>query len=196
MSTKTKAVKKPSVHPVYKDMVISVVKNSTRKGKSRIAIIKEIQENFSINSPQHEKHTKQCLKRLIDDGKLVKVKGLGVSGSFKLSKSCLESEGKKKRKSASAQKPAAKKPTTDSSTVAAASTTKKPAAPAKKPTPKKSPKKPAATKPKAKDAPKKKPTATIAASKPVAKTNKPAAKARKPPAKKPKTPKKAAQKKK
>ncbi|KAI6650970.1 hypothetical protein LOD99_5809 [Oopsacas minuta] len=184
MSTKTpKAPKKAtkSSHPPYNDMIVAALKAGSRKGLSKIGISKYIKENYSVNDGVHDSQTKQTLKRLLLSGKLVKVKGIGLAGSFKFSKNFMETEGKK-NKTSSAKKTTKKPAITLTATTAKPKkpTTKKPST-AKKP----SPKKPAA-KPK-KDTPKKKFAASKAPAKP---------KAKKPPVKKTKTPKKPATKKK
>lgn len=165
---KAKAAKKPAEHPTYKVMVtaaITALKN--RNGSSRQAIQKYIETNYKgINNCTQ--HLRKAIQGMVTAGDLVRTKGTGVAGSFKVVK---KAEPKKPK----AKKPAAKKP-------AKKTATKKPAAKktaAKKTAAKKKPatKKPATKKPAAKKPAAKKP----AAKKPAAK--KPAAK--KPAAKKP-----------
>ena len=196
MTTQTKTPKKVSTlptHPSFREMVVSVMKSlkaksKDRKGQSLRTIVQEISAKYKVNPNNYETQTKLCLKRLLVDGTLEKVKGVGLGGSFKLgSSSQTETSKKKTQPKTPPSKPTAKKATTVTTRKPAAA--KKPIASAKKVTGKKpSPKKPSPAKPKAKDTSKK----TARTSKP---ETKPAAKVKKPPGRKPKTPKKAAAKK-
>ena len=182
MSTKTtkapkKQVKKSS-HPPFSKVVLAVMlKHGTPKGISLQLISKHIKEGYPVHD-NYLQYTKAAMKRLMAEGKLKKVTGIGMSGSFKLDKSLTEKEGKKKKKAPSAKKPAPATPVAAKKPVAAV---KKPATPKK--TPPKKTKKPVA---KPKDAPKNKPAKPVARAKKAA-VNKP---------KRPKTPKKAPTKKK
>ena len=170
--------KKNSGHPTYKDMVFNALQAlKERKGSSRQAIQKYVKSNYKVGD-NVMCQVKTCIKRCVDGGVLVQVRGTGASGSFRL-----------QNKQPAAKKPAAKKP------AAKKPAAKKPAA--KKPVAKKpAAKKPAAKKPAAKKPAAKKPAAKkSAAKKPAAK--KPAAKkpaAKKPAAKKPAAKKPAAKK--
>ena len=184
---KTVTPKTTSSHPPYRNMIIATLTKLALEKKP--GTLKSISDHITNTyAAGNHSHLKQSLKRLVDSKELVKPKGIGLTGSFKLSKA-LQEASKKKKKPAS--KTAAKKPAAPKKAKPATASAKKPSP--KKPSPKKSP---AKTKPKPKPKPKdaKKPKKTTeAATKAAAK---PAAKTKKPPAKKPKTPKKAAAKKK
>merc|ERR1711953_720917 len=112
-------------HPPYKQMIAETLKGQGRKGLSVIAISKMISANQKNLGVRHETSLKLALKRGIEDGSLVKVKGVGLAGSFKLPAPVKAPAAPKKK---AAAKPAAKK------------------APAKKAPAKKAAKKPAAKK--------------------------------------------------
>ncbi|QDZ20215.1 histone H1/5 [Chloropicon primus] len=121
-------------HPPYADMVkAAIVALKDRTGSSAVAIAKYLDGNYKLPDT-YKKSLSLTLKKLVESGKLVKVKA-----SYKLGS--LKTEPKKK---VVKKKPAAKKKTTAA---------KKKTAPKKKVA--KKPKKPAAKKPK-KAAPKKK----------------------------------------
>ena len=152
----------------YKQMVAeSVAALANKKGSSRQAIAKHIEAN-NKDLKNMNVHLKSALKSMVEKGDLIRTKGVGAAGSFKL---VVKAAPKKK---VAAKKPAAKKPAA-----------KKPAA-----------KKPAAKKPAAKKPAAKKPAAAKkAAVKKVAAKKSSPKKAAKPAAKKPaakKSPKKAA----
>jgi histone H1/5 len=191
MSTaiKVKRVAKPAVpksHPPYADMVRRAVKElKERKGSSRQAIIKYIRANYKLSATDKvELQVKRALVASVKKGKLVHTKGLGASGSFKLTESAKKSPIKKK--------PAAKK----------AKSPKKKSATKKRVTSKKTPKKAA---PAAGDSvpapvmvkkPKKTPTKKAGARKPASAKKASPKKSKKSPVKKTikKTPKKAVKK--
>merc|ERR1711976_491628 len=109
----------------YKQMVAEALAAlKSRGGSSRQAIAKHIEAN-NKDLKNVNVHLKAALKSMVEKGDLIRTKGVGAAGSFKLAK-----------KEAPKKKPAAKKPAT-----------KKPAA--KKPAAKKPPakKKAAAKKP-------------------------------------------------
>ena len=123
-----------------------------RKGVSLIAISKAIESKNKVG-PRHSTSLKLAMKRMLESGALVKPKGVGLAGSFKLAKPEKKPVAAKKpaAKKSPAKKPAAKKPAAKKAAKkpAAKKVTKKPAAkkaspkkPAKKVV-KKSPKKPA-----------------------------------------------------
>ena len=184
----TKVAKLPS-HPTFKEMIVNVMlllkaETKDRKGHSLSTIVKKVNSTYQVNQANYETQTKQCLKRFLEDGTLEKVKGIGLSGSFKIGSSFKETgESTMTIKSKSPKKTSVKKATTANARSPAAA--KRPAASARKA----AGKKPSSAKPKAKDTKKKKPAPTKA-------PNKPAAKVKKAPARKSKTPKKAVEAKK
>merc|ERR1712141_510097 len=136
-------------------MVVAAVANlKDRKGSSRQAIQKYVEDNYKVND-NSKKFVNNTLVKAVKGGELVQTKGTGASGSFKLAKQ--EKPAKKV-----AKKPAAKKKTPKKKAVVkkvaaktAKTTPKKKSAAPKKKTPaakKKTPKKPAAKKPAAKKA--------------------------------------------
>ena len=168
---KPKAAKKPAEHPTFAVMIAAAIAElKERKGSSRQAIEKYIAANYKVG-PKYTGPMKQALKKGVEKGTLVQVKGVGASGSFKIAKAQPE-------KKPAVKKPAAKKTTTKK-------TTKK--APAKKTTKKTATKKPAAKKTATKKAPAKKaasPKKKAPAKKAAGKVTKKAAAKKKPAAKK------------
>ena len=139
-AVKKRAPAKPAAHPPFNDMVKSaIVALKERNGSSRQKITKYILANFKElgDEAAAKRHIKMALKTDVSSGALLHTKGVGASGSFKLSK---VAKATPKKKAATKKKPAAKK------------AAKKPTA--KKPKAKKA-KKPAAKK--AKDTKAKKP---------------------------------------
>merc|ERR1712130_449281 len=132
-----KAKAAPS-HPPYSKMITdAIVAEGGRKGVSLIAISKAIESKNKVGA-RHSTSLKLAMKRMLESGALVKPKGVGLAGSFKLAKP----EKKPVVKKPAAKKSPAKKPAKKVVKKAA----KKPAAkaPAKKaPAKKTSPKKPA-----------------------------------------------------
>ncbi len=137
---KKAAAKKPADHPKYADMISAAISNlKDRSGSSRQAIVKYIKANYKVGE-NADTQAKLALKRMVKDSSLNQVKGVGASGSFKLSKPVVV------KKPAAPKKVAVKKPAPKKAAV-------KPAA---KSTPKKAAvKKPAAKKPTAKSPAKK-----------------------------------------
>ena len=168
---KPKAAKKPAEHPTFAVMIAAAIAElKERKGSSRQAIEKYIAANYKVG-PKYTGPMKQALKKGVEKGTLVQVKGVGASGSFKIAKAQPE------------KKPAVKKPAAKKTT--AKKTTKK--APAKKTTKKTATKKPAAKKTATKKAPAKKaasPKKKAPAKKAAGKVTKKAAPKKKPAAKK------------
>ena len=77
-----KAVKKPT----YSQMVTAaIVALKDRKGSSKQAIEKYVVANYALG-PKSAWPLKMALKRGVESGALVQVKGKGASGSFKLGK--------------------------------------------------------------------------------------------------------------
>merc|ERR1712037_9889 len=131
--------------PPYKQMFADTLKGQGRKGLSLIAISKMISAEQKNLGPRHETSLKLALKRGIEDGSVVKVKGVGLAGSFKLPAPVKAAPAAKKApaKKAAAKKPAAKKAPAKKAaakkTVVVKKAAKKPAA--KKPAAKKTAKK-------------------------------------------------------
>merc|ERR1712012_951550 len=127
-----KAVKKAApAHPKYNVMITDAMTAiGGRKGVSLLAISKAIDSKHKVG-PRHATSLKLATKKMLEAGTLVKAKGVGLAGSFKLAKPSKPVAAKKP----AAKKVAAKKP-------AAKKTPKKPAKKAaKKSVAKKSPKK-------------------------------------------------------
>ncbi|KAF7204594.1 histone H1.0 [Nothobranchius furzeri] len=175
--------KKPASHPKYSDMIkAAIVHDASRSGASRQSIQKYVRKTYKVGD-NADVQIKMALKRLVASGMLRHTKGIGASGSFRLTK---PEDSKKPAKAAASAKPKkvakpkpkkAAKPkkvpkTPEKPKKAAAKKVKKVA---KKATPAKAKKAPAkkskAAKPKAKPAKK--------AAKPKAKTPKKAAKSAK-----------------
>ena len=176
MSSPVKAVKKVAAkkpeHPPVAEMVKTALKElKDRKGSSLAAIKKHIAANNKVaDVSKLAPFIKKFLKKAVEQGTLLQVKGTGASGSFKLNKEKVE----KPKKPKAAPKPKAEKPKKDAKKKKATTPKKKPAAPKKAASSKK------ATKPKAEKKAKKataKPKVEKKAAKPkTAKPKKPVAK--------------------
>ena len=154
---KKAAAKKPADHPKYADMISAAISNlKDRSGSSRQAIVKYIKANYKVGE-NADTQAKLALKRMVKDSSLNQVKGVGASGSFKLSKPVVV------KKPAAPKKVAVKKPAPKK-------------AAAKKPAAKSTPKKAAAKKPAAKKPTAKSPAKKAAVKKRVAKPKKAPAK--------------------
>ncbi|XP_047233074.1 histone H1.0-B [Girardinichthys multiradiatus] len=172
--------KKLTSHPKYSDMIkAAIVHDASRSGASRQSIQKYVRKTYKVGD-NADVQIKMALKRLVASGMLRHTKGIGASGSFRLTKP--EDSKKTTAKPASVAKPkkvAKPKPKKAAKPKKVTKTPEKPKkAVAKKV--KKVAKK--ATPAKAKKAPAKKPKAAKTKAKPVKKAAKPKAK----------TPKKAA----
>ena len=166
-AVKKGAPAKPAAHPPFKNMIIAAVGTlKERNGSSRQKITKYILSNYKGlgDEAAAKRHIKMALKTGVSSGALLHTKGVGASGSFKVSK---VAKAAPKKKAATKKKPAvkkaAKKPTAKRPKAKKA---KKPAAKkakdtkAKKPKSAKKPKagkNPAAKKPKAAKKPVSKP---------------------------------------
>ncbi|XP_078286458.1 histone H1.0-like [Rhinoraja longicauda] len=111
-----KAAKKPPTHPKYAEMIIGVITDSaSRSGLSRQAIQKLVKSQYKLTD-NADGQIKLSLVKLVTKGVLEKTKGVGASGSFKISKGGEPQKAVKKakkpvRKTASPKKPVkAKKP--------------------------------------------------------------------------------------
>ncbi|KAM9837275.1 histone H1.0 [Aulostomus maculatus] len=171
--------KKPTSHPKYSDMIkAAIVHDASRSGASRQSIQKYVRKNYKVGD-NADVQIKMALKRLVASGMLRHTKGVGASGSFRLTK---PEDSKKSTKAPAAAKPKkAAKPTKPKKVSKPKKVTKTPEKPKKAPAKKVKKAAKKATPVKAKRAPAKK-------TKPVKAKPKPAKKAAKP---KPKTPKKA-----
>ncbi|XP_033466614.1 histone H1.0-B [Epinephelus fuscoguttatus] len=171
---KTAKPKKPASHPKYSEMIkAAIVHDASRGGASRQSIQKYVRKNYKVGD-NADVQIKMALKRLVASGILRHTKGIGASGSFRLTK---PEDSKKSTKAAAPAKPkkAAKpaKPKKAAKPKKVAKTPEKPKKAAakkvkkvtKKPTPVK-PKKAAAKKAKPAAKPKAKPAKRAAKPKP------------------------------
>ncbi|BHF80183.1 hypothetical protein SprV_0702330700 [Sparganum proliferum] len=153
---KAKAPKKPKVpaaHPPFSKMIVDAIKDLKEKnGSSRQAILKHIKAHNKIDEKVAEVHLRRALVSATAAGKLIRTKGAGASGSFKLSeKAKKEPVAKKHVKKAAKPKttkaakpkkaPAAKKASKPKKVVKAIKPKKAAAVKPKKPSVKKTPKK-------------------------------------------------------
>ncbi|XP_077407827.1 histone H1.0 [Vanacampus margaritifer] len=165
--------KKTASHPKYSDMIqAAIVHDASRSGASRQSIQKFVRKNYKVGD-NADVQIKMALKRLVASGMLRHTKGIGASGSFRLTK---PDDAKKPTK-----KPAAAKP--KKATKAPAKPPKKVAKPKKVSKVAEKPKKAAAKKSKAAAKVTKKATPTKAKKAATPKKTKAAAKASKPKAK-------------
>jgi len=111
-----KAVKKPSDHPKYSEMVQQALATlKERGGSSRQAILKYIVKNFKVGSDENviNTHLKIALRTGVKNASLKQSKGTGATGSFRLGEEAKKPKAVKKPKAAAA---AAKKPAKAKST--------------------------------------------------------------------------------
>merc|ERR1711902_410621 len=83
-----------------------------RKGSSLVAIKKYIATNYKVDPVKHGHFIKKALANGVEKKKLIQVKGVGASGSFKLAKVELgpkKKAAKPKSSTKKAKKPVAKK---------------------------------------------------------------------------------------
>lgn len=136
---KNKGASKPKVastHPPTASMVNSAIKSLNERGGSSLQAIKKyISSTYKVDAEKIAPFIKKYLKSAADKGALVRTKGKGAAGSFKLPGA--KSEVAKKQSKAAIKK---SKP--------AASTKKVAVKPKKTKSPKKAASKPAAVKPK------------------------------------------------
>ena len=151
------AIKRPVLHPVYREMIAAAVASlAERGGSSRQAIVKYIMSNYRVGTEATKVNNQvtKSLKAALEAGVLkhAKVTGTGATGSFRLGdqkKLAVAKPKKVMKPKIAVKKPvAAKKPKAATTTAAAktpkdaAAKKKSIAAAAKKP---KSPKKAAAS---------------------------------------------------
>lgn len=112
IATKAPKADKPKIkpnHPPFFSMITEAIRKlNERSGSSRQAILKFIVANFKVEEKSGNQHVKVSLKNAVKAGSLKQVKGVGASGSFKLT-DALKSKAK-----ASAEKQVAPKAKTDS----------------------------------------------------------------------------------
>ncbi|KAK5849439.1 hypothetical protein PBY51_009080 [Eleginops maclovinus] len=103
-SPKKKATKPKKAGPSAADLVLKAVTDSKdRKGISYFAVKKELAAKGIDNANQ----VKRAVKKLVESGALVQVKGTGASGSFKAAKAAEKPKKVAKKPAAKAKKPAA-----------------------------------------------------------------------------------------
>ncbi|KAL7372895.1 hypothetical protein ABVT39_023689 [Epinephelus coioides] len=99
---KTAKPKKPASHPKYSEMIkAAIVHDASRGGASRQSIQKYVRKNYKVGD-NADVQIKMALKRLVASGILRHTKGIGASGSFRLTK---PEDSKKSTKAAAPAKP-------------------------------------------------------------------------------------------
>ncbi|XP_030256156.1 LOW QUALITY PROTEIN: histone H1.0 [Sparus aurata] len=94
--------KKPASHPKYSDMIkAAIAHDASRSGASRQSIQKYVKKNYKVGD-NVDVQIKLALKRLVASGMLRHTKGIGASGSFRLTK---PEDSKKPTKVAASAKP-------------------------------------------------------------------------------------------
>uniref|UniRef100_A0A1A8FUN8 H1 histone family, member 0 n=1 Tax=Nothobranchius korthausae TaxID=1143690 RepID=A0A1A8FUN8_9TELE len=94
--------KKPASHPKYSDMIkAAIVHDASRSGASRQSIQKYVRKTYKVGD-NADVQIKMALKRLVASGMLRHTKGIGASGSFRLTK---PEDSKKPAKAAASAKP-------------------------------------------------------------------------------------------
>jgi len=108
---KTEVKTKAQSHPPFFEMITQAIRNlNDRGGSSRQAILKFITANYKVEPKSGNQHVKVGLKNAVKAGTLKQVKGVGASGSFKLS-DALKSKEKLKVKAETKPTKSAKKMT-------------------------------------------------------------------------------------
>merc|ERR1712088_375558 len=113
-SVKAATAKKPKskpTHPTVAVMIEAAISNlKERTGSSLVAIKKYIATNYKVDVVKLNPHIKKSLINGVEKKTLIRVKGKGASGSFKLGKSEKSEKSKKKafKKTVAAKKPAKK----------------------------------------------------------------------------------------
>nr|CDS25607.1 Histone H1 delta [Hymenolepis microstoma] len=81
-----KAKKASTAHPPFAKMIIEAIASLKEKGgSSRQAILKYIKNHYKVDEKIAEVNVRRVLVSATAAGKLVRVKGAGASGSFKIS---------------------------------------------------------------------------------------------------------------
>ncbi|XP_067833152.1 histone H1-like [Heptranchias perlo] len=152
---KKKAVLRPkTAGPSLGEQILKIVADcKDRKGIS-LAAIKKVLATKGLDVEKHRSQIKLSIKRNVEKGSLVQIKGTGASGSFRVAKKETQAKVRKKLKKQGTKKSPGKK-LAATKTAAKKLTAKKPAA--KKPAVKKSTTKKAAKSPNKKKAAVKKP---------------------------------------
>jgi len=107
----TKKPKSKPTHPTVVVMIEAAIANlKERTGSSLIAIKKYIATNYKVDVIKLNPHIKKALVNGVEKKTLIRVKGKGASGSFKLGKSEKSEKSKKKavKKTKVAKEPKAK----------------------------------------------------------------------------------------
>ncbi|XP_042337199.1 histone H1-like [Plectropomus leopardus] len=173
-AAKKKAPRPKRAGPSIGELIVKAVSASKERSGVSAAALKKALAAGGYDVEKNKSRVKTAIKALVAKGTLVQTKGIGASGSFKMSKTAAAPKVKKpaKKSVAKTKKPAAKKPTAAKKPKAAvkkSAVAKKSPKKAKKPTPAKkaakspkkatkSPKKPAKKAPAAKKTPVKKQT--------------------------------------
>lgn len=167
--------KKPASHPKYSDMIkAAIAHDASRSGASRQSIQKYVKKNYKVGD-NVDVQIKLALKRLVASGMLRHTKGIGASGSFRLTKP--EDSKKTPTKAAASAKPKkAPKPSKPKKAAKPKKVSKTPEKPKKAAAKKVKKVVKKATPTKAKKAPAKKPKAAKPKAKPAKKAAKPRAK--------------------
>uniref|UniRef100_A0AAQ4PPP9 Histone H1 n=1 Tax=Gasterosteus aculeatus aculeatus TaxID=481459 RepID=A0AAQ4PPP9_GASAC len=168
-AAKKKVSKPKKVGPSVSDLIVKTVAASKERSGVSAAAVKKALTAGGYDVDKNKARVKTAIKSLVAKGTLVQVKGIGASGSFKMSKTTADKPAKKA--APKAKKPAAKKPAAAKKPKAAA--VKKVVAAKKSP---KKAKKPAAAKKVAKSPKKVVKKAPAAKKSPVKKVAKPKAK--------------------
>ena len=109
----TKKPKSKPTHPTVNVTIEATISNlKERTGSSLIAIKKYIAANYKVDVVKLNPHIKKSLVNGVDKKTLIRVKGKGASGSFKLGKATDKPEKSKKRaakKTKESKAPKAKK---------------------------------------------------------------------------------------
>lgn len=150
-ASKAKKAKTPASHPPFLKMIIEAITAlKERGGSSRQAILKYIKSHYKIEDKIAEVNLRRVLVSAATSGKIIRVKGVGASGSFKLPPKGEKESDKPKKSTKPKTAKATKKPATPKKEKSAAKPKKTSAAkPKKSPTKKAEKKPPAAKKPKA-----------------------------------------------
>merc|ERR1711894_506939 len=112
----TKKPKSKPTHPTAVVMVEAAIGNLKEKsGSSLVAIKKYIATNYKVDVVKLNPHIKKALVNGVEKKTLIRVKGKGASGSFKLGKSEKSEKPKKKvvKKAKAVKAPKAKKAKTE-----------------------------------------------------------------------------------
>lgn len=91
---KAKKSCRPPSRPSFDDMVlVAIRKCRERRGASRQKIVRYIQKNFQVPRDRRlERQITLALRRCLEKGALVNVRGQGASGTFKINKECSAAE--------------------------------------------------------------------------------------------------------